>query len=73
MTNSNDRRGSGRKTFLPVLALLFVGCTADPQVLDTHSGEWETVPLPEYEAVPDELIGPPEPGSREALNLEGGN
>ena len=60
MTDSNDRRGSGRINAALAATGLFasflaVGCeVTEPQVLDTHTGDWETVPLPGYETVPTE-------------------
>ena len=76
MTDSNDRRGSGRITTALALAgfaALSVACVAPPEVMDTHTGDWETVPLPGFEVAPpqpqdqsvplyDEPAGPPEPG-----------
>ena len=79
MTDSNDRRGSGRITTALAatgLAAFLVGCeVTEPQVLDTHTGVWETAPVsfpgagatpphPQDPSAPlyDEPIGPPEPG-----------
>lgn len=89
MDNTNDRRGSGRIAAFALAGFtaLSVGCVAPPQVLDTHTGDWETVPLPGFEVAPpepqdqssplyNEPAGPPEPGKTAVETLEsvgGGN
>lgn len=88
MTDSNDRRGSGRITAIALagFAALSVACVAPPEIMDTHTGDWETVPLPGFEVAPphqdqsvplyDEPAGPPEPPATAVETLEsvgGGN